>query len=95
VLSERERLGRYHAVLSAKFNDVRLDGELHNFTGIALVADVVNAGNEFTECPGFLCGFVFHIPKPKGEVARTSWGVYPIGSGRQCASGQGSGISAE
>ena len=63
--------------MSAKFNDVRLDGELHNSAGIAFVADVVNACDEFTECPGSLRGFGFHKPKSKRKNRVDVMGCLP------------------
>jgi hypothetical protein len=62
---ELKSLSSHQALLSAKFNDVRLDGELYNSAGITFVADVVNACDELTERPGSLRGFGFHNPKSK------------------------------
>jgi hypothetical protein len=50
----------HNALLSAKLNQVRLDGDLNNLAGFAVAADVVNAGDEFTKRPGYLRGIVFH-----------------------------------
>jgi hypothetical protein len=63
--SDLKSLSNHRALVSAKFNDVRLDGELHNSAGIAFVAGVVNACDKFTERPGSLRGFGFHNLKSK------------------------------
>jgi len=70
-------LSNHHALLSAKFNDVRLDGELHKPAGIAFVADVVNTCDKFTERPGSLRGFGFHNPKSKRENRIDVMGCLP------------------
>jgi hypothetical protein len=56
-------LSNHHELISAKFNYMCLDGELHNSAGSAFVADVVNACYEFTERPGSLRESGFHNPK--------------------------------
>ena len=53
-------LRNHEALLSAKLNQVRLDGDLHNPARFAFTADVVNGCDEFTKRPGYLRGIVFH-----------------------------------
>jgi hypothetical protein len=69
-----------NALVSAKLNQTLLDGKLHNLTGFAFAAHVVNTGDKFTKRPGSLQGSCFHGLKSKSEAASTSWGVYPIAS---------------
>jgi hypothetical protein len=57
---------RNHKVLlSAKLNQVRLDGELHNSFGFALAPDIVNMRDEFAECQESLPVIGFHSLKCK------------------------------
>jgi hypothetical protein len=53
--------GNHKAVLSAKLDQVRLDGAPHNSPGFALAATVINARDEFTECQGFLRQLLFMV----------------------------------
>jgi hypothetical protein len=55
----------HNALLSAKLNQVRLDGELHNLAAFAFATDIVNARHEFTKGPGYLRKSCFHDPKSK------------------------------
>jgi hypothetical protein len=73
------RSSRNHKpLLSAKFNQVRLDGEPHNSTGFAFAAAVIDARDEFTERQGFFLAIAFHVLKCKLENLVMLWGETPI-----------------
>jgi hypothetical protein len=52
--------GNYKALLSAKLNQVRLDGEPHKPSGLAFTATVVNARYELTKPECFFPVMGFH-----------------------------------
>jgi hypothetical protein len=68
----------HKALSSAKLNQVRLDGELHNPSGFAYAADVVNARDELTKRQRLLLVIDLHSMRMGRETARALWGVYPI-----------------
>jgi len=64
-------------VLSAKLDQLRLDGDLHNFAGFAAAADIINAGDEFTKRPGSFRGIIFHNVKRIREGRIDAMGCVP------------------
>jgi hypothetical protein len=75
--------GNHNAVLSAKLDQLRLDGNLHNPASFALAADVVNACDEFTKRPGLFRGISFHELKRRLEDRIDVMGCLPHRS--ECA----------
>jgi hypothetical protein len=55
----------HNALLSAKLNQVNLDGKPQNPSGLAFAADAVNARDPFTKGQGFLPAIGFHGLKCK------------------------------
>ncbi len=71
-------LSRNHdAVLSAKLNQLCLDGNLNNSACFALVAVVVDTGDEFTKRPGSLRGIIFHNLEHRREDRFDVMGCLP------------------
>jgi hypothetical protein len=70
-------LSNDNAVLSAKLDQLRLDGDLHNFAGFAAAADIINAGDEFTKRPGSFRGIIFHNVKRRREGRIDAMGCVP------------------
>jgi hypothetical protein len=58
--SELRSLRNHEALLSAKFNQVRFNGEPHNTSGFAFAAAVIDACDEFAESHGFFPAIIFH-----------------------------------
>lgn len=67
----------HKALLSAKFNQVRLEGEPHNAPGFAFAAAVVDARDEFTERQGFFPAIAFHGLKHKPGNRADAMGCSP------------------
>jgi hypothetical protein len=55
--------GNHIAPLSAKLNQVRLDGKPHNPAGFTFAASIINARDEFTKRHGSLPAIGFHDPE--------------------------------
>jgi hypothetical protein len=69
--------GNHKALLSAKLDQVRLDGEPHESPGLALVAAFIDARHEFAECQGFLSAIIFHALKYKSSRCADDMGCSP------------------
>lgn len=67
----------HDAFLSAKLNQVRLDGEPHNPAGFPFAADVVNARDELTKRQGALSAIGLHGPKCKPGNRAGAMGCLP------------------
>jgi hypothetical protein len=68
----------HKAFWSLKLNQLRLDGEPHNPSGLMFATGVVNACDELPKRQGFLPALGFHGANIDRETARALWGVYPI-----------------
>jgi hypothetical protein len=62
---------------AAKFNQVRLDGEPHNPSGLVFAVGVVNARDELTRRQRLLLVIDLHGMNIGQETARALWGVSP------------------
>ena len=65
----------HKALLSAKLNQVRLDGEPHNPSGLVFAVGVVNARDELTKRQRLLLVIDLHGMNIGQETARAPWGV--------------------
>jgi len=65
-------------VLSAKLDQLRLDGNLHNPAGCAFAVNVINTCDEFAKRSGSLAGSCLHKLKLKEEARLMTWGIYPM-----------------
>jgi hypothetical protein len=52
--------GNHKAPLPAKFDQVRLDGEMDNSPGLAFAPDIIDTRDEFAERQRFLPAITFH-----------------------------------
>lgn len=68
----------HKALLSAKLNPVRLDGEPHNPFGLLSAAGVVHPRDELTKRQGLPLLIGFHDTRLGQATARALWGVCPI-----------------
>jgi hypothetical protein len=65
----------HKALLAAKLNQVRLDGEPHNPSGLVFAVGVVNARDELTKRQWLLLVIDLHGVNIGQETARARWGV--------------------
>ena len=65
----------HKALLSAKLNQVRLDGEPHNPSGLVFAVSVVNTRDELTQRQRLLLVIDLHGLNIGQETARVPWGV--------------------
>jgi hypothetical protein len=65
----------HKALLSAKLNQVRLDGEPYNPSGLVFAMNVVNARDELTKRQRLLLVIDLHGLNIGQETARAPWGV--------------------
>jgi hypothetical protein len=65
----------HKALLSAKLNQVRLDGEPRDPSGLVFAVGVVNARNELTKRQRLLFMIDLHGMRIGRETARALWGV--------------------
>ena len=74
----RDSAKKSQSVVAAKLNQVRLEGEPHNPSGLILVAGVVNARDELAKCQHLLLVIDFHDMSIGRETAWALWGVFPM-----------------
>ena len=67
----------HKALRAAKFNQVRLDGEPHNPSGLVFVVGVVNTRDELPQRQRLLLVIDLHGLNIGQETARALWGVTP------------------
>ena len=67
----------HKALRAAKFNQVCLEGEPHNPSGLVFVVGVVNARDELTQRQRLLLVIDLHGLNIGQETARALWGVSP------------------
>lgn len=77
LVSRLKCSGNHKALLSAKLNQMRPDGEPHNSGGFAFAADFVNARDELAKRQGFLPAIRFHAPKCKSGNRAGAMGCSP------------------
>jgi hypothetical protein len=71
----------HKTLLSAKLDQVRLDGEPHESSGLVPpcgTAAVIDARDEFAECQVFFPAVIFHVLKYKSPNRQMPWGVLPM-----------------
>jgi hypothetical protein len=64
-------------LLSAKFNQARFNGEMHNAPGFALAADIIDVRDEFTEGQASFPAIGFHGLKDKLADRASAMGCSP------------------
>ena len=74
-VSGLESSRNYKAFLAAKLNQVRIDGEPHNLSGLVFAVGVVNARDELTQRQRLRLVIDLHGLNIGQETARAPWGV--------------------
>jgi hypothetical protein len=70
-------LGNDETLIAPKFNQVRLDDQMHNSPALAFAPDIIDTRHEFSECQGSLSAISFHVEHFNPENHAVPWGVPP------------------